>query len=187
MTENERRLLQMIIETSYLYSPEPKFPLSSGVMSNYYLDCKMVLSYAEARKRIGELLFDRIRNTPINAVGGLALGAYPISIVLSDIAYAHGRNITAFVVRQEPKSHGLKKYIEGDVKGGDKVLIVDDVITTGKSVIEAIGKCREAGLEVVNAIAIVDREEYNGKKNIEDCGVPFEALFTIKQLRNFKG
>jgi len=152
-------------------------------LSRHYIDCKKAFSNPEARRLIGELIFEKIYDLPAHAIGGLAIGAYPIAIAVSDIAYAKkGQILNAFVVRREPKRHGLKKFIEGDVKPGDQVIIVDDVITSGRSTIEAIEKCREAGLIVLKAVSLVDREEENGRKNIEQHGIALDALFTMSDF-----
>jgi orotate phosphoribosyltransferase len=87
-------------------------------------------------------------------------------------------------VRKEPKPHGLKKFIEGDVKSGDRVIIVDDVITSGKSTIEAMEKCQDAGLKILKAIALIDRQEEGGKENIEQHEVTLETLFTLQDFKD---
>ena len=178
------RLLEILVETSYRETETPTIPLSSGKFSRFYIDCKMALSYAEARELAAELIIAKLRIQDIQAVGGLALGAYPIAIAISDALFRQtGKEIRAFVVRKEPKTHGLQKYLEGDLKKGERVLIVDDVITTGGSTLMAISKSREAGLDVVQAIAIVDRAEENGRGNIEQVQVPFDAIFTMQDLQ----
>jgi orotate phosphoribosyltransferase len=183
MSSRIERLLQIIIDTSFNASVDPVYPLASGVLSKYYIDCKMALSYAEAREIIGDLIVEQIGSDHVDAVGGLALGAYPMALAVSDAFYRKNReSVRAFVVRKEPKIHGLKKHIEGDVKEGDSVLIVDDVITSGKSTADAIVKSREEGLNVIRAIALIDRQENNGAANIERCGVPFNALLTLHNL-----
>lgn len=177
------RLSQILVETSFHASSEPIYRLTSGVLSRYYVDCKIALSYPEFRQIAGELILEKNGALSIEAVGGMALGAYPIALAVSDAFYRlTGRTVRAFVVRKEPKSHGMKKYVEGDVRKGDRVLIVDDVITTGGSTIDAIARSREEGLEVVKAVALIDRQELDGAKNIEACGVPFDALVTLKYL-----
>jgi orotate phosphoribosyltransferase len=179
------RLLEILVETSYHETETPTIPLSSGKFSRFYIDCKMALSYAEARELAAELIITKLRTQDIQAIGGLALGAYPIAIAVSDAFYRHtGKEVRAFVVRKEPKTHGLQKYLEGDVKKGERVLIVDDVITTGGSTLLAISKSREEGLDVVQAIAIVDRAEENGRENIEQVNIPFAAIFTIEDLQH---
>lgn len=180
------RLARIFIETSFHSSEEPTYPLASGVLSKYYIDCKMALSYAEARKIIGELIYELLRGTPIEAVGGLALGAYPIALAVSDAFYAHGETVRAFVVRKEPKVHGLRKYVEGDVKSSDRVLVVDDVITTGDSTVQAIRRCEENNLKVIRAIALIDRQEFDGAQNIRSCGVDFASLLTRADLSDLR-
>ncbi len=178
------RLLEILVETSYHESETPTIPLSSGKFSRFYIDCKKALSYPEARELAAELILAKLRTQEIQAVGGIALGAYPIAIAVSDALYRlTGKEIRAFVVRKEPKTHGLQKYLEGDVKQGERVLIVDDVITTGGSTLMAISKSREAGFDVMQAIAIVDRAEENGRENIERVQVPFAAIFTVQDLQ----
>lgn len=182
------RLVQILLDThSFKSSTSPTYPLASGALSQFYIDCKLALSYPEARQLVGRLIYDRVRSLELDAVGGILIGAYPIAIAVSDAAHLlTGKVIRVFGVRKDPKEHGLKKLIEGDVSRGQRVLIVDDVITSGKSTIEAIKKSREQGLEVVKAIALIDRQEQDGKRNIEAEGVSFEALYTLDDLRNFK-
>jgi orotate phosphoribosyltransferase len=176
-------LLQIIVETSFLVSAEPVYPLVSGSLSKYYIDCKIALSHPEVRELIGELILEQVLYTDLDAVGGLALGAYPIAVAVSDAFYRrNGKTIRAFVVRKEPKAHGLKKHIEGHVALGDRVLIVDDVITSGKSTMDAIVKSRDEGLNVIRAIALIDRQEMGGAKRIHDSRVPLNTLFTLQNL-----
>ena len=188
MSNGIERLLQIIVETSFRTSDVPTYPLASGLLSKYYVDCKIALSYPEARELIGELIIDQIGSTAIDAVGGQELGAYPIAVAVSDAFYRRDKKtIRAFVVRKKPKTHGLKKHLEGDVREGDRVLIVDDVITSGKSTADAIKKSREEGLCVIRAIGIIDRQEVNGANTIEDCEVPFNALLSLQNLIDLKG
>jgi orotate phosphoribosyltransferase len=184
LASHAERLLDILVRTSYRETKTPTIPLSSGKKSRFYIDCKMAMSYAEARAAAGALICEKLRTSEIHAVGGLALGAYPIAIAVSDAIYQQtGKEIRAFVVRKEPKSHGLQKFLEGHVRAGERVLIVDDVITTGSSTLTAIRKSREAGLDVVQAIVIVDRCEENGRENIEREGVPFDAIFRLPDLQ----
>ena len=183
MPSNVQRLLQMIVETSFHISSEPVYPLASGVLSKYYIDCKIALSYPEVRELIGNLIVEQISFEELDAVGGLALGAYPIAVAVSDALYRRsGKTIRAFVVRKEPKAHGLKKHIEGHVAKGDRVLIVDDVITSGKSTMDAIIRSRDEQLNVVRAIALIDRQELEGARRIQEAHVPFSTLFTLQNL-----
>lgn len=176
-------LSRKILDKSFRYSEPPGFPLASGRRSNVYIDCKTVLSYPEVRNLIGKEILRQIDVSSLDAVGGLELGAYPIALAVSDEYYRlTGRSLRVFVVRKEPKPHGLQKCVEGDVKPGDQALIVDDVVTTGKSTILAVNRAKEAGLKVVKVVVLVDRQE-GGTKNFKTLGVPFEAVFTLRDLR----
>ncbi len=178
----QKRLIEILVKVSFNYSAEPIFPLASGKMSKYYLDCKKTFSYPEARILIGELIFDRFKDNDFSAVGGLSFGAYPVAIAVSDAAYRNGRELKAFVIRKEAKGHGLKRHIEGDIKKGERVLIVEDVVTSGGSTIDAIRKAMEAELQVSHVVAIVDREESGGRGSIEAERVKFSSLITLTDL-----
>jgi orotate phosphoribosyltransferase len=159
------RLIRLIYERAFKYSEEPIFKLVSGRMSNYYFNCKMVTLNPEGMYLIGNIVFDMIKDMKVKGIGGLTLGADPIADAVAYTSYLKKKPIEAFVVRKSAKSHGTMQWIEGDVKAGDRVVIVDDVITTGKSTIEAITRAREAGLQIVKVIALVDRQE-GGYENI---------------------
>lgn len=202
MTFDKEHLIRLLIETkAFQWSPTPVFTLASGAKSDVYVDCRIALSYPEARRAVGELMLERAAGgagvgteagagagAPHSAVGGLLIGAFPIAIAVSDAAHRRdGTLIRVFVVRKEPKQHGLKKLVEGAVQPGDRALIVDDVVTSGGSTIEAIRRSREFGLEVTRAVAIIDREEQEGRAKIEAEGVSFEALCTLHDLRRAAG
>jgi orotate phosphoribosyltransferase len=183
MDDRRHRFLEILRHTSFQATPEPSFRLASGQLSKYYVDCKQVLSDPEARALIAELICDRLGSESIHAVGGLEIGAYPIATSVSDAIYRRaGIKVRAFVVRKQPKTHGIRDLIAGDVRQGDKVLIVDDVVTEGNSTLNAIRVARSAGLSVERVIVLVDREESDGRKNIENAGVKFEALCTLRDL-----
>jgi len=148
----------------------------------------MALSDPEARGCLATLVSEMFGTGPIDAIGGLELGAYPIATSISDRIYREtGKKVRVFVVRKEQKKHGNTSLIAGDTKPDDRVLIVDDVITSGNSAIQAIDAVRDAGLKVDHVVAMVDREESNGRKNIEAKGVRFHAIFTLNDLKSFDG
>jgi orotate phosphoribosyltransferase len=183
MDEKRRRFVQILKATSFRSDPEPVFRLASGRLSKYYIDCKQALSYPEARHLIGELIRDRVKGNQIDAVGGLEIGAYPIAASVSDAIYREtGASVRAFVVRKEPKSHGIRDLLAGDVRSGDRALIVDDVVTEGGSTLKAIEAARRAGLVVIRAIVLVDRDEAGGRANIEAAGVKLESLCTLREI-----
>ena len=134
---------------------------------------------------VGKIVFEKIRELKLkpDAIGGLTLGADPIAYAVAMHSYEAGEPIEAFVIRKEPKGHGLKLPIEGNVKSGDRVIIIDDVVTTGGSTIKAINVARENGMIVDAVIVLVDRCEHNGRQNIEALGCPVHAILTINDFK----
>ncbi|MDA8431599.1 MAG: orotate phosphoribosyltransferase [Nitrospiraceae bacterium] len=177
----KERLIELLIEKAFKYSEEPVFKLVSGRMSNYYFNCKAVTLHPEGMHLIGNLIFDMIRDSGAKGIGGLTLGADPIADAAAYTSYLKQAPVEAFVVRKSAKSHGTMQWIEGNIQRGDRVVIVDDVITTGKSTIEAIEKAKEAGLDIVKVIALVDRQE-GGRENIEAIGFRVEAVVTREEV-----
>ncbi|MFO0754812.1 MAG: orotate phosphoribosyltransferase [Thermodesulfovibrionales bacterium] len=184
----KERLVRLLYEKAFKYSEEPVFKLVSGRMSNYYFNCKTVTLHPEGMYAIGHVIFELIKDLPANGIGGLTLGADPIAGAVAYTSHLKGKPIEAFVVRKTAKSHGTMQWVEGNVRAGDKVVIVDDVITTGKSTIEAIAKAREAGLSIVKVIALVDRQEggYEAiSAEMEGTVVPYrmvEAVVTREEV-----
>ena len=177
----KKRLTELVFVKAFKYSEEPVFKLVSGRMSNYYFNCKAVTLHPEGMHLIGNIIYDMIKGSGAKGIGGLTLGADPIADAVAYTSYLRGKPVEAFVVRKTAKSHGTMQWIEGNVTAGDKVVIVDDVITTGKSTIEAINKAKEAGLEIVQVISLIDRQE-GGKENIESLGYPVEAVITREEV-----
>lgn len=175
------RLMKLLIEKSVRYSNTPIFKLASGRMSNFYIDCRKVTHNAEGKYLIGNIIFTMIQDLAVDAIGGLTLGADPIAAAVSYTAFLNKKPVNSFVVRKEQKEHGLKKLVEGDVQAGDRVVIVDDVITTGGSTIKAITAARAEGLDVVRVIVLVDREE-GGKEEIARHIEAVDAIFTKTEL-----
>jgi len=171
----KKKLAGLIFNRAFKYSEEPVFKLVSGRMSNYYFNCKAVTLHPEGMYLIGNLIFEMVKDLNIKGIGGLTLGADPVAYAASYTSFLKGKPIEAFVVRKSAKSHGTMQWIEGDVRKGDRVVIVDDVITTGKSTIEAISRAKEAGLEIVKVICLIDRQE-GGRENIEALGYKVDAL-----------
>jgi orotate phosphoribosyltransferase len=161
----KERLGEIILERSFKYSENPPFTLASGRQSNFYFNCKPTTLDPEGMNLIGSIIFDMVKDSSISAAGGLTLGADPIANALSVISYQKGKPIKSFIVRKDVKDHGTRSAIEGSVKSGDRVLIIDDVITTGGSTITAIEQARKAGLIVDCVITLIDREE-GGRENI---------------------
>jgi orotate phosphoribosyltransferase len=177
----KKRLVELVLEKAFKYSEEPVFKLVSGRMSNYYFNCKAVALHPEGMHLIGNLIFEMIKDLGVKGIGGLTLGADPIAYAVAHSSFLKGNPIEAFIVRKTPKSHGTMQLIEGNVKKGDRVVIVDDVITTGKSTIEAITKAKEEGLEIVKVITFIDRQE-GGKEAIEALGYKVDSVITRDEV-----
>ncbi|MEO2152881.1 MAG: orotate phosphoribosyltransferase [Aquificota bacterium] len=178
MQQLRQRLYELIKERSLKIADEPIFKLSSGKLSRYYLDLKKVTLDPEGGYLVGNLMYELIKPFGVSAVGGLTLGADPIAYATALISYQKGEPIKPFVVRKEPKKHGTGRQIEGNLQEGEKVVVVEDVVTTAGSSLKAVKACREAGLEVVAVCCIVDRNE-GGRENIEKEGLKLYSLFTI--------
>lgn len=174
--EERERLLAILHNNSFMYRDDPPFTLVSGRKSPYYFDCKATTLDPEGCYLIGKLMYDRIRNIDIDAIGGLTLGADPISLSTALEAHRNNLRIMPLIIRKEPKKHGTQKWIEGRLEGVNKAAAIDDVITTGQSTILAIQHMRESGLNVEKALVLIDREE-GGRESIEALGIEVISLF----------
>lgn len=184
LTTMKKRLIELVIERTFKFSEEPVFKLASGQMSNYYFNCKPTTLSPEGMYLVGHLLYNLVesrRSWKISAVGGLTLGADPIANAISYTSYIKGNPLESFVVRKEPKKHGTMLWIEGQVGKGDRVLIVEDVITTGGSTIKAVERARECGLEVQGVVVLIDRQE-GGRQKVEELGLPVLTLLTKEEV-----
>lgn len=176
------RLREMVLQDAFQYSDTPIFTLVHGGKSQFYFNCKRVTLDPEGLYLIGNLVFDLIRDLDVQAIGGLTLGADPIANAVAYTSWVKQRAIQSFVVRKKEKDHGAVSLIEGKVKAGDRVVVIDDVITTGGSTLQAIAACRFAGLEVVKVVVLVDRQEMNGKENIVKEVPAIDVLFTRDEI-----
>lgn len=172
------KLIRLIYERAFKYSETPIFRLTSGGVSNYYFNCKRVTLSPEGMYLIGNAIYEMISPLDVKGIGGLTLGADPIACAVAYTSYLKGKPIEAFVVRKKAKEHGTMQWIEGNVEKGDSVVVVDDVITTGSSTIQAISRLKEAGIFVKKVVVLVDRQE-GGRENIlrflEECGFPTDV------------
>ncbi|MCH2203449.1 MAG: orotate phosphoribosyltransferase [Fuerstiella sp.] len=175
---NRARLMELIRERALQFGD---FTLASGRKSAYYLDGKQVTLHAEGVLQISEGILDLLRGVDYSGFGGMSIGADPIVGGVLATAATQNIELHGFLVRREAKGHGTKKYVEGPVQPGDRVVIVDDVVTTGGSSIEAVERVEEFGCRVVHAIGIVDRLQ-GGREAFEARGIPFSALFTVQDF-----
>jgi orotate phosphoribosyltransferase len=169
---------------AFKWDPDKGFRLASGLTSPYYVDCRALMAQPSARALVAELAWQRLNHLPIDCIGGLEIGAISIATTISDYAYTATprQEWRTFVVRKQPKDHGLGKLIEGVVEPGDRALIVDDVLTSGGSLLKAIAAARSAGLVVTHALVIVDRKEQDGRPKVEAEGLTLLSLLTIDDL-----
>ncbi len=174
------RLRELIIERSFSYG---YFTLSSGKESLYYFDGRLTSLWPEGAYLIGKSVLRLVRNARLEAVGGPTVGADPIVSAVALMSYLEGSPIPAFIVRKEPKKHGGQRHIEGILPEKANVAIVDDVVTTGGSLIRAIEVVEAAGCHVGQVIVVVDRQE-GGSDEIKNRGYELTSLLSADQKGN---
>jgi orotate phosphoribosyltransferase len=176
------RLLQIIREKSY---EEGEITLTSGKKSDFYVDGKQTTLDPEGAYLVGKLFYEMIKRSkiPVEAVGGPTLGADPIVAAVSVVSYLEGSPIPAFIIRKEPKKHGKALWIEGDksLNPGTRVAMIEDVVTTGGSMLKAIEIAKAQGLEVVQVLTLVDREE-GARENLAKEGYAMQSIFTKSDI-----
>jgi orotate phosphoribosyltransferase len=158
------------------------FKLASGKVSSYYLDGKQVTLDPAGARLVAEGILDLLDpdNMPA-AIGGMAIGADPITAAVVTMSGVRGTPLAGFMVRKEQKGRGTNRYVEGPVEPEDKVVIVEDVVTTGGSSLDAIQRAEDFGLTVIGVIAIIDRME-GGAEAFQRAGYPFSSLLTIRDF-----
>lgn len=174
-------LLDLIIEYAYV---EGDFTLSSGAKSSYYINCKQVTLRAEGALALGRLLFDLLPEDT-SAVAGLTLGADPMVSAVSVVSAYENKPIPALIIRKKPKGHGTKAYIEGPSLDTEaKVVVLEDVVTTGGSALTAVERLQDAGYEVTQILSLVDRQQ-GGSELYKSKGIEFKSLFPIKEIQQY--
>lgn len=180
MSPARQELLRLLARNSFKLG---EFKLSSGGTSDYYIDCRLTTLDARGAQLTGQVFLEEIQSRGWNpqAIGGLTMGADPIVVA---VAVTSG-TIHGFLVRKAEKQHGTGQRIEGFREEHARVVIVDDVCTTGASTIQAIEAAREFGFDVVGAMCLVEREEAQGRPNVEKAAAPapFVSLFTANDVR----
>jgi len=180
MSETRQELLRLLAAKSFRLG---EFKLSAGAASDYYVDCRTTTLNARGAQLIGQVFLDEIRARGWNpdAIGGLTLGADPIVVA---VALTSGQ-LDGFLVRKAEKQHGTGRRIEGFGEKGARVVIVDDVCTTGASTVQAIEASREFGFNVIGVMCLVEREEAKGRSAVEKAAAPaeFVSIFTANDVR----
>jgi orotate phosphoribosyltransferase len=184
MPNARAQLLSMLAEKSFRLG---EFKLSSGGTSDYYVDCRLTTLDANGALLTGQAVLEEIhdRGWYADAIGGLTMGADPIVVATSVISAQQGKPVHGFLVRKAEKTHGTGQRIEGFRQKPARVVVVDDVCTTGASTIQAIEAAREYGFDVVGVLCLVERQEAGGRANVEKAAspAPFIALFTANDVR----
>lgn len=180
MNTSRQQLLQLLAHKAFRLG---EFKLSSGGTSDYYIDCRTTTLDAKGARLTGQVFYDEIqeRGWKAQAIGGLTMGADPIVVAVSVVS----GELNGFLVRKAEKQHGTGQRIEGYREKGARVVIVDDVCTTGASTVQAIETAREFGFQVVGAMCLVEREEAKGRANVEKAAAPtpFVSIFTASDVR----
>ena len=175
----KKNLLNLIVQYAYV---EGDFVLSSGAKSTYYINCKQVTLRADGALTLGRLLFQLLPEDTA-AVAGLTLGADPMVSAVSIVSAWENQPIPALIIRKKPKGHGTKAYIEGPALAeGAKIVVLEDVVTTGGSALTAVERLQDAGYQVTQILALVDREQ-GGSELYQSKGIKFQALFSIKEIQ----
>jgi orotate phosphoribosyltransferase len=176
LTQLRDRLKALYLQRAISFG---NFTLASGKTSSYYINSKKVLFHSEAIALVGELLYHATQDLEAQGIGGLEIGAIPMAAAAGTAYYNHGKAIEGFFVRKEAKGHGSKQRVEGEIKAGDKVVVIDDVLTTGGSVVQAIEEVEKLGATVVRVICVVDRLQGAGEALAK---YDYRPLFTIRDF-----
>ena len=177
MSDACSRLLEAFKSRAFSFG---KFTLASGKESSYYVNSKKAIFHSEVVGLLGDVLWEMTKDLDIAAAGGLEVGAIPMAVALAQTYHRHGRDLEGFFVRKHPKAHGSQERIEGVLKPGMRVAVLDDVLTTGGSAVQAIAEIEKAGAIVVAVVCIVDRLE--GAREAIGTKHDFRPIFTIRDF-----
>ncbi len=173
------RLRDLLVERAIKYG---HFVLASGQTSSYYVDKTQITLMGEGLYCLARVILDQIEGMNVQAVGGMTIGADPIAGAVSALGICHGQRIDAFIVRKERKERGTQQRVEGPLQNGARVVVLEDVITTGGSALEAVRAIEEErDAKVLQVLAMVDRLQ-GGREAIVEAGYDFTALFTVEDL-----
>ena len=177
---SRRQLIELLARRS---ARRGNFTLASGKHSSFYIDCRLTTMSPEGLSSIGPIALALLREQgwDPDSVGGLTLGADPVSYAISYASAGTGRPVRAFTVRKEAKAHGTGKLIEGPFEASDRVVVIEDVITTGGSALRAVDTIRAAGARVLGVLAVVDREE-GGREAIEQAGLEVVSIARVSEI-----
>ncbi len=175
---NRQQLIELVKTHSLQFG---QFTLASGKQASFYLDCRKVTLHPQGANQIAAGMLELLASNAPDAIGGMAIGADPISAATITLAGQRQQNLLGFIVRKEAKQHGTARQVEGPVTPGMTAVIVEDVVTSGGSALKAVDAAREFGLKVDRILAVVDRLE-GGREAIEAAGLQLQTLLTIRDL-----
>lgn len=181
MNEHQARLARLLVAKSY---KEGDFTLTSGKKSEYYFDCKQTALHPEGAWLLGNIFLETLdRYHNIAGVGGMTLGADPLVSAVTVVSYMTKRPLPGFIIRKQPKGHGTAAWLEGitNFTQGDSVVLLEDVVTTGGTLITSIERVQEAGFHVAGILCVLDRQE-GGRERLEQAGHALVSLFTRSAL-----
>jgi len=181
MDNSTQRLLEIILSKSLKYNAAQPFKLAAGGTSPYYFDLRQTTLDAEGMYLAGQIFFNLLANSGIQAVGGVGVGAAPLVMSTVLAGYRQGQHLQAFLVRKEVKDYGMQRPVEGNIQSGMRAVIVEDVLTTGNSALFAVEKARAAGLDVQQVLALLDREE-GGLQALAQHSLDSRAIFTKTEI-----
>lgn len=178
----KKKLAELLYTKSY---KEGNFTLTSGKKSDYYFDCKQTALHPQGGYLIGKLILNLIIGSQmkVKGVGGMTLGADPLISAVTVVSYLENHPLPGFIIRKKAKGHGTSAYLEGmaNFESGDRVCLLEDVVTTGGTLLTACERVQDAGLKITGIICVLDREE-GGRENIADAGFELTSIFTRKEL-----
>ena len=177
--DRKARLARLLLDKSYI---EGQVTLTSGKTSDYYFDCKQTALHPEGAYLLGHLLFERLQGG-VQGVAGMTLGADPLVTAVSLVSHLQGWPLPGCIVRKKPKGHGTDQFLEGmaNFAQGNRIALLEDVVTTGGSVLTACERVKAAGLNILQVICILDREE-GGREALKQKGFALESIYTRAEL-----
>ena len=179
LCKERQELLELLTTQAYV---KGKVILSSGKESDYYVDARRVTLTAKGAYLCARLILDQVKDDPYDAIGGPTLGADPMLGAIGVVSLQAGRPVNTFIIRKAPKAHGQQQQVEGpELRKGRRVILIDDVATTGKAFLESLDVLTPMGISVVKAVCVLDRNE-GAKQALAQKGVPLVALFSISEI-----
>ncbi|MBX3420614.1 MAG: orotate phosphoribosyltransferase [Pirellulaceae bacterium] len=175
---DQQRLIQLVQQHALQFG---NFTLASGKQASFYLDCRKLTLHPQGANQIGAGMLQLLGASRPDSIGGMAIGADPITAATITLAGQQGIPLLGFIVRKEAKQHGTGRQVEGPVQPGMSAVIVEDVVTSGGSALKAVDAAREFGLQVHQVLAVVDRLE-GGREAIEAAGLSLQTLLTVRDL-----